>query len=441
VAIILAFLRSHRNAPWGAMTGASWSRTLSRMVRDTLLTARWVLAVVSPPIRDGALLVRGGRLRAVGSVNDLRQTADDAEVQDFGNTLLLPGLVNAHTHLSLTSLAPHIPHRAPLLEWLATVTREAGKMTEDEVRRSVREGLESSWRAGTLALGDITTRPEGVTEIVADRRFAARVYYEFLGVSPERSERRYTAARDRALSLIGGSTRAGLSPHAPYSVWPTLWQTAAQFCRDNDLRWSAHLAESPYEREFVLEGRGPLRAHLERLGVWDDAFPVPRMPIVPFWMSQGVLDDRALLVHGLHLDTSDMDAIASARAFLCLCPRSNAMLGLPAPRVRELVSRGVRLCLGTDSLASNEDLSVWGEMRAIHELMPELPAETILRMATLGGAQALGLDDVCGSLTPGLPARVVAVQASDLRDGDPVSYLLRPLIELHVRPIDLTADT
>ena len=136
-----------------------------------------------------------------------------------------------------------------------------------------------------------------------------------------------------------------------------------------------------------------------------------------------------------------MDAIAASGAFLCLCPRSNAVLGLPAPRVRDLVERGVRLCLGTDSLASNHDLSVWGEIRAIHELMPDLPAETLLRMATLGGAQALGLDDLCGSLVPGLPARFIAVEASDLREEDPVSYLLRPLIELRVRPLDLTTRT
>jgi cytosine/adenosine deaminase-related metal-dependent hydrolase len=411
------------------------------MSHETLFTARWVLPVVSPPLRDGALWVQDGRFVAAGSLSDLQTMIGDVEVRDLGDVILLPGLVNAHTHLSLTALAPHIPRRGPLLEWLATVTREASKMSEDEVRRSVREGLESSWRAGTMAIGEITTRPEGVAEIVADPRFAARVYFEFLGVSPERSERRYKAALDLAMSLVGGSTRPGLSPHAPYSVWPTLWQSAAQFCRDHDVRWSTHLAESPYEREFLLEGHGPLREHLERLGVWDNAFPVPRENIVPFWMSRRVLDDRALLVHGLHVDDSDMDTIAASGAFLCLCPRSNAMLGLPAPRVRDLVERGVPLCLGTDSLASNHDLSVWGEMRAIHELMPELPAEKILRMATWVGADALGLGDRCGSLAPGLPARFLGVEAPDLGDQDPLAYLLRPLIELRVRLFDMTSET
>jgi len=405
-----------------------------------LLTARWVLPVVTPPLRDGAILVRDGRIIAVGRGDDLRRTVGPVEIQDLGDSLLLPGLVNAHTHLSLTSLRAHIPRHVPLLEWLATVTREAAKMSEDEVRRSVREGLESSWRAGTMALGEITTRPEGVTEIAADGRFASRVYFEFLGVSPERSERRYQAAVDHAGSLSGGNdgVRPGLSPHAPYSVWPTLWRSTAEFCRENDLRWSTHLAESPYEREFLLEGGGPLRQHLERLGVWDDRFPVPKTNIMDLWTEENILDERALLVHGLHLDPSDLDAIAVSKAFLCLCPRSNAMLGLPPPGVRDLVERGIPLCLGTDSLASNEDLSVWGEMRAVHALMPELSPDSLLRMATLHGAQALGLEDRSGSLSPGLPARCLVVEAGDLGNGEPLSYLLRPLIELRVRPLDLT---
>ena len=412
------------------------------MAQETLVGAGWVLPVASPPIRDGGVLVRDGRIVAVGGYEELRRSASEVAVQHLGDAILLPGLVNAHTHLSLTALRPHIPHDIPLLRWLATVTGEARAMTEDEVRRSVREGLEASWRAGTMALGEITTRTEGVSEMAGDTRFASRIYFEFVGVSLERCERRFEAAVEAALLLrrVGPHLRPGLSPHAPYSVWPTFWERAVSVCREHDLRWSTHLAESPYERAFMEEGRGPLREYLERWGVWDDAFPVPGMNAVPLWSGQDLLDDRTLLVHGVHLEARDIDTIAAARAHLCLCPRSNAALGLPAPPVLELAARGVRLCLGTDSLASNADLSVWGEMRAIREIMPELSPETILRMATLNGAEALGLSDQCGSLKPGLPARFLSVNATDLGDGDPFAYLLRPLIELRVRSLDLEAS-
>lgn len=405
-----------------------------------------MLPVTSPPIREGGVLVRDGRIVSVGPFEELHRSAGPVAVQNLGEAIVLPGLVNAHTHLSLTALSAHIPRGIPLLRWLATVTGEARAMSEEEVRRSVKAGLEMSWRAGTMALGEITTRSEGVSVIAGDARFSSRIYFEFVGVSLERCKSRFEAAAEAALSLRREDShiRPGLSPHAPYSVWPTFWARAVSVCREHDLRWSTHLAESPYERAFMEEGRGPLREYLERWGVWDDAFPIPGMSAVPLWSSQGLLDERALFVHGVHLEARDMDTIAAANAYLCLCPRSNAALGLPAPPVLELVSRGVRLCLGTDSLASNSDLSIWGEMRAIREIMPELSPESILSMATVNGAQALGLEDRCGTLQSGLPARFLSVNAADLGDGDPIAYLLKPQIELRVRSLDLdssAADT
>ena len=138
------------------------------MARETLVGAAWVLPVVSPPIRDGGVLVREGRIVAVGRFEELRRTAPLAAVENLGEAIVLPGLVNAHTHLSLTALSAHIPRGIPLLRWLATVTGEARAMSEDEVRRSVQEGLEMSWRAGTMALGEITTRSEGVSVIAGE---------------------------------------------------------------------------------------------------------------------------------------------------------------------------------------------------------------------------------------------------------------------------------
>ncbi|HET9234545.1 MAG TPA: amidohydrolase family protein, partial [Candidatus Eisenbacteria bacterium] len=253
------------------------------MPRETLVGAAWVLPVLSPPLREGGVLVRDGRIVAVGPFEELRGSASPAAVQNLGDAIVLPGLVNAHTHLSLTALAPHIPRDIPLLRWLATVTGEARAMSEEDVRRSVQEGLEMSWRAGTMALGEITTRPEGVSVIAGDARFSSRIYFEFVGVSLERCERRFESAMEAAVSLRRAAPhiRPGLSPHAPYSVWPTFWSRAVSVCREHDFRWSTHLAESPYERTFMEEGRGPLREYLERWGVWDDAFPVPGMNAVP----------------------------------------------------------------------------------------------------------------------------------------------------------------
>jgi cytosine/adenosine deaminase-related metal-dependent hydrolase len=410
------------------------------MAPDLVLRARWVLPAVSPPLCEGAVRVQGGVVTAVGPSEELVSAAPGAAVRDLGEAILLPGLVNAHTHLSLTDLASGTPRPAPLLDWLGRISREAAALPEEAVRASVRRGLDASWRLGTVAVGEVTTRADAVSEIEADGRFFARIYFEFLGVSAGRARRRYEAAVGGALALLDrggarGPVRPGLSPHAPYSVWPSLWKEAANLCRARDLRWSSHIAESPYEQEFLRHGRGPLREHLERLGVWDDAYPTPGTGIIGLWEAGNVLDTRALLVHALHLEPGEVDAIAAKGAFVCLCPRSNAGFDLPPPPVADLYARGVPLCLGTDSLASNEDLGVWGEMRAIRRLAPGLSGAEILRMATVNGARALGLDDLCGALRPGMPARLIAVTATDLGSADPVEYLLREPVEDRVRPV------
>jgi cytosine/adenosine deaminase-related metal-dependent hydrolase len=269
----------------------------------------------------------------------------------------------------------------------------------------------------------------------------ARVYFEFLGVTEERARERFTAATRsvaRLQSHAGAETvLPGLSPHAPYSVWPDLWARTAETARRHGLRWTTHLAEPPEERRFLLEGTGPIRDYLESLGVWDGSFPVPGRGAVALLEAAKALDERALLVHGVHLETEEMDRLAATRASLCLCPRSNAFLGLPPPPVTALLERGVRLCLGTDSKASNRDLGVWGEMRALRRLAPSVPAARILEMATVRGAMALGMSHLCGSLRPGIPANLVAVNlAGALPGADPETCLVEEPVEDRVRVLE-----
>jgi cytosine/adenosine deaminase-related metal-dependent hydrolase len=247
-------------------------------------------------------------------------------------------------------------------------------------------------------------------------------------VSAERAERRYREATRQAEALAGGGLtllRAGLSPHAPYSVWPSLWRRADRFCAERGLRWSSHLLESPFEDAFLRDGTGPLRDHLEGLGVWDGSFPVPGVSPVELLESEGVLGERALFVHGVHLSDAGIARVAASGASICLCPRSNRFLGLPSPPVRSLIEHGVSLCLGTDSLASNHDLSVWGEMRELAEIAPGLTDPAIVALATAGGARALGFEDRFGTLEAGKEARLLAVDATGSGDRDPCRILVR----------------
>ncbi len=229
--------------------------------------------------------------------------------------------------------------------------------------------------------------------------------------------------------------RAGLSPHAPYSVWPTHWREATAFARANDLLWSSHIAESPDEAEFLTRGTGPLRDYLVALGVWDGSFPVPGRSVIDLLTDAAALDERALLVHAIHLDEGAIARIAATGASVCLCPRSNAYLGLPPPPVEALMTHGVKLCLGTDAKASNDDLSVWAEMRALGRIAPRIPARRLVEMATSNGARALGFDGLAGTIRPGDRSPLVTVKSDGTRVDDPYRFLAREPVEEGVLPL------
>lgn len=406
-----------------------------------LFRAGWVLPVTSPPVREGGIAVRGGRILEVGPFEEVRGRHPRAGVSELGTSIVLPGLVNAHTHLSLGSMRGKFPAPTPYSDALSGITRRAGALSTEEVEEAVRSGIEETWRLGTSAVGEITTRPEGASVLAGDGRLAARIYFEFLGVTAERARRRFEDAQRRALHPPAAEgVRTGLSPHAPYSVWPGLWEETASVCREHGLRWSTHFAESPGEDAFLRDGAGPLRRHLESLGVWDGTFPVPGRPLLDVWEETGVLDARALLVHGVHLTPRDAERIAKHNAHLCLCPRSNAHLDLPPPPVEELHAARVSLCLGTDSLATNRDLGLWGELRALHRLAPRVAPSTLLRLATWNGACALGLEDRVGSLGRGRRADFLAVGRTGAPVADPVRVLLEEGVEETIRrPVEAVA--
>jgi cytosine/adenosine deaminase-related metal-dependent hydrolase len=393
------------------------------------------------------VLVRGGRIEGTGPFPELRRQDPRARVVDLGNAIVLPGLVNAHTHLSLTSLQGVLPPGTPYLEALREITLRASALTPAEIGDAARAGAGESWRRGTSAVGEITTRPEGTAVLAADGRLLARVYFEFLGVTRERAERRFTEAGELAREWAdparnSGVVLPGLSPHAPYSVWPGLWGETALLCRERDLRWSTHLAESAHEEAFLEEGQGPLREHLESLGVWDGSFPVPGRGIFASWEEEDVLDARALLVHGVHLRSEEIARIATRNASVCLCPRSNAHLDLPPPPAEELHAARVNLCLGTDSLATNRDLGIWGEMRALARIAPRIPPSTLIAMATWNGACALGVEDGAGSLGRGRRADFLAVPTGVALPADPHRFLLEADVEADLmRPLDSVAPS
>jgi cytosine/adenosine deaminase-related metal-dependent hydrolase len=224
---------------------------------------------------------------------------------------------------------------------------------------------------------------------------------------------------ERARSRIGAlqataRVRASLAAHAPYSVSRSLFRAIREAVdRDRLGPCSVHLAESSEETEFVRTGGGPWRALLADLGAWDEGHVAPGGTPVEYLDALRFLDDRVVAVHGVQMTRSDLSRLAACGTSLVACPRSNRYTGAGVPPLERFYASGVRVAVGTDSLASAPDLSVFAELAAMRALAPAVPASRLLASATVEGARALGFADDYGTIEPGRAARLLAVEVPD----------------------------
>jgi cytosine/adenosine deaminase-related metal-dependent hydrolase len=365
------------------------------------VTARWVFSAAGPPLRSGVLVVNNGRIVAV------EPTGSRKPDHDFGNAAILPGLVNAHTHLDLTGMYGLAPPGPDFVGWLREVISHRRQQTPEQIGEDIREGITKSLHAGTTLIGDISG--DGLSwPLLAKTPLRSVVFREMLGLTKERAERSWQAAQQwLGESLATPTCRPGLSPHAPYSARVSLIKAAAGV----GLPFAVHLAETQAERELLVDHAGPFVSFLQELGVWD---PLGLAKSPEHVIRLAVGNGPTLFVHANYLAAT---AAIPPNGSVVFCPRTHHAFGHPLHPVADLLARGVRVALGTDGLSSNPDLSILNEMRFLHSDRPDLGGETILKMATLWGAEALGWADECGSLEPDKSADFVVVPlAGDAND-------------------------
>ncbi|HEY8548857.1 MAG TPA: amidohydrolase family protein [Vicinamibacterales bacterium] len=364
-----------------------------------------MLPIVSPPLRDAWVTVRRGRIVAVGQRTP--PPGRGVEERDLGRSALMPGLVNAHTHLELSPLWGKVAPARSLPAWVRVLLeRRAAIGTPDPglIRQAIADALE----AGTAAIGDVSNTLAAVPAIARSRLHAV-VFHELLGFQVADPEPVLDeAARARAAAPQSSRVRLAVAPHAPYSVSPPLLAAIAAEARSRNEVWSIHLGESPEEVELLMKGRGAWREFLEERGAWNPAWACPGCRPVEYLERLGVLGPRLLAVHGVQLTDAELRTLAAHGATLVTCPRSNVWVGVGNPPVARFYTSGVRVAIGTDSLASGTDLNVFSEVAAMHHLAPEIPPARLLASATREGALALGLDDL-GAIAPGMQARLITV--------------------------------
>lgn len=374
--------------------------------------ARYVLPIDRPPIGDGVVVVAGDRIAEV------RQRRAGEAVIDLGDVALLPGLVNAHTHLEFSDLAEPIAADRGFSRWIGRVIEQRRSMPASAA--TITHGLAESAASGVTLLGEISTTPRPIdAQSFAD----VTIFHEVLGLSPEVIDERFAGVQQRmtAGKQFATDHLQGISPHAPYSVHPRLLELIVGFARARECPLAMHLAESLEEIELLRGGTGPLVDFFEEFGFWrPDAIPPERSPLDYLrLLSQA---PRALVVHGNYLNAEEIDFLAthSQRMSVVYCARTHTHFAHAAYPLAEMLQAGVVVALGTDSRASNPDLNLWRDAQYAGAAHPDVSPEHILHAATLGGAAALGRAQSQGSITPGKLANLATI-AIDANLGVPAN--------------------
>lgn len=395
---------------------------------STILRARWVLPILTPPVSGGYVAIRGREIESIDTKSYGRA------VRDLGHVALLPGFFNAHTHLEFSDLAAPLGSPGqPLPKWIGQVVghRRAqaaalGDAFGAHRTAAVRQGINESLRSGVVALGEIATRgtPFPAYE---NSPLNLSIFYELLSLDAAKVPElvlQATEFLDYTWNHLSG-WQAGISPHAPYTVSKELMQGGVDLAGTRNLPLCMHLAESPEELELLAAHRGLFRELLEAFGVWrEEAIPLGTRPLD--YLQQLARAWRGLVVHGNYLDDIELSFLAEQadRLTLVHCPRTHAYFGHPRFPLADHLRRGISLAIGTDSRASNPDLDFLAEIRFLAQRHPDVAPLDILWLATLGGAKSWGLDPEYVALAKGGTATLIAIEVSGNHNADPYEEIL-----------------
>jgi cytosine/adenosine deaminase-related metal-dependent hydrolase len=389
------------------------------------LRARWLVPVGGWPLENAWLEIDRGLVTAFGRG---RPPQSGRDTVDLGDVIMLPGLVNAHTHLEFSELAEPLAAAGGLPDWIARVVAarriratDAGGSAEARAMAAIRQGLAESVAGGVTAIGEIATA--AAPQAYAGPGPRVRVFREGLGLRAagvEAVPRGVAADLDR---LAAAGIACGISPHAPYSVAAPLGRRLVAEARRRSLPVAMHLLESEAEAELLARGTGSFRRLLEDLGAWDPAAPPALLPAAE-WISRLATARRGIVVHATYIahDPAALARLARHRDQLVVvvCPRTTRAISGTLPPLAVLREAGIRVAIGTDSRASNPDLSVLAECRTLVDAGLVSPAEA-LRMATIHAAWAVGFERHAGRIAPGRPADLAILRPATSQPRDPLA--------------------
>jgi cytosine/adenosine deaminase-related metal-dependent hydrolase len=364
--------------------------------------SKLVLPVDQPPIRDGAVVVEGDRIFAVGPAAEVLRGFKGL-ICEHGDGAIVPGVVNSHVHLEFSALAGRVPPQVRWEDWLVATLAAYGKLSPSEVETGIVRAMSALWQSGTVLVGEVTNTGASWQHLERGP-LNYHLFYECLGFNLRGQFDLSQEFPFFAQTEVAATTLISAAAHAPYSVSEALFKAVDQWNAARLTPQMVHLAESQVELNFLTGGNGFFEGLLRQRGRWVPEFQAPGVSPPTYLHALEFLGPRTLAVHGTWLSTADCDLLAATGTWLVLCPRANRYTGAGMPPVPGLLQAGVNLALGNDSLAGNWDLNLFGEMLWLQQNFPAYPGDLWLRLGTLNGAQALGRDQEFGSLAPGKKA-------------------------------------
>jgi cytosine/adenosine deaminase-related metal-dependent hydrolase len=380
-----------------------------------IFAASYLVPISSPPVAGGAIAVADGRIVDAGPMERLR-TEYSAPVREFPGCVIMPGLVNAHSHLELTHFSSWKLRKGidysprTYVDWVIQVIKIRRALTRRELEHSVMEGIRVSLECGTTTIGEIVSE-RALIPLFETTAICGRLFMEAIGQEPAANASLLEDIEKTLGTFTGNRLQPGISPHAPHTLSETFLKALAVLTAAHSIPSVIHLSESREEATFMHDSSGKIAELLYPLAGWDAYLPPPRRTTSTAYLEGlGLLGPSTSVVHCVHVTPDDVHILKRSGVTAILCPRSNERLAVGKAPAGLLKSCGIPLALGTDSLASNDSLSLWDEMRFLRSEFPGVftPAE-VLEMATLGSARALHLDGETGSLEKGKRADFLVV--------------------------------
>jgi len=385
-----------------------------------IVRARTVVTMDGPPIDNGAVVVREDQILDVGKFDEIK-THNAGQIVDLGEQALLPGLINAHCHLDYTCLRDKISPQKSFADWIRAINAQKAKLSTQDYVSSIREGFAEAKRFGTTGIVNLTAFPDLVPQIDAPIRT-----WWFAELIDVRAPERANEIVDHALESLEPTPNWGLAPHALFTASAELYRHCEEVAQQNNVPLTTHLAESREEMDMFHDASGPLYEFLKSIGrpMDDCGNETPLEHFLTVRDSSAALrsarnDNDWLVAHLNELTESDFELLegSKTRFHVVHSPRSHDYFKHSQFPLERLRSLAFNICLGTDSLASNKNLSLFAEMRAFQKEFPGVSPEEILKMVTVNPATALRQQDMIGRIRPGFCADLIAVPCGGERDS------------------------